>query len=133
VSWYAPLVALHAIIAVVGVGLCGAIPLAARQDGPGAAHTSLLERLLGLNRLSLVAMFITGALLEAAAHGGYHEHWWFRLSVALLLVAGLSNARARAALRAGGDAQALARVRRWGFTLCAAVATITVLMEVKPF
>ncbi len=62
---------------------------------------------------------------------------WFKASIAVLAVIGFSHARARVALRKGfapGGAPevALAAVERWGWTMCASVAVITLLMQMKP-
>jgi hypothetical protein len=135
VSPYTALVSLHVVIAVLGIGLCGAIPIVARQ---ASMTTDLLESLLRYTRWSLVGMALTGGLLDFAAGGGFHSSWWFRASVALLLFAGFAHARARAGLRkgfaTGGDGEvARRRVQRWGLTLCTTIALITALMEAKPF
>jgi hypothetical protein len=138
-SPYTAIISLHVIIAVLGIGLCGAIPIVARQARLAASvKTDLLESLFRYTRWSLVAIALTGALLDFAAGGGFHSSWWFRVSVALLLLAGFSGARARAALRKGfapgADSEvALRRVQRWGLTMCTTVALITALMEAKPF
>ncbi len=83
-------------------------------------------------------MMVTGALLDAVAHGAYHESGWFRASFALLVFLGVALSRARASLRKAhardGDLEgALRRVERWGWSMCATVVLITGLMEVKPF
>ena len=138
-SPYTGIISLHVIIAVLGIGLCGAIPIVARQARLAApAQTDLLESLFRYTRWSLVAIALTGGLLDFAAGGGFHSSGWFRASVALLLFAGFAWARGRAALRkglaTGADADAaLRRVRRWGLTMCMTVALITALMEAKPF
>jgi hypothetical protein len=136
-SPYTAIISLHVIIAVLGIGLCGAIPIVARQARLAASvKTDLLESLFRYIRWSLVAIALTGGLLDFAAGGGFHSSWWFRASVALLLFAGFSWARARAALRKGlgADGEApLRRVQRWGLTMCTTVALITALMEAKPF
>jgi hypothetical protein len=136
-SPYTAIISLHVIIAVLGIGLCGAIPIVARQARLAASgKTDLLESLFRYIRWSLVAIALTGGLLDFAAGGGFHSSWWFRASVALLLFAGFSWARARAALRKGlgADGEApLRRAQRWGLTMCTTVALITALMEAKPF
>ena len=133
-SPYTGIISLHVIIAVLGIGLCGAIPIVARQARLAApAQTDLLESLFRYTRWSLVAIALTGGLLDFAAGGGFHSSWWFRVSVALLLFTGFAWARGRAALRKADGESALRRVQRWGLTMCTAVALITALMEAKPF
>lgn len=140
-SLYVATLAIHGIVAVVGIGLLGAIPIAAasaRRAGPGAASQTLLEALFRYTRWSLAIMLVTGALIDFTVKGAFHESGWFRASFVLLFVVGFSHARARAALRqgltSGDDAQAtLRRVERWGWLMTATVTLIVVLMEVKPF
>ena len=139
---YVPVLALHVVVAVVGVGLFGAIPIVAgyaRRAGVAPAERAgPLEPLFRSTRWSLAAIAVTGVLLEGASGGAFHESGWFRTSFALLVFLGFSHARARAALRAGlaaaaGPERALRRVERWGWTMCVTVASIAVLMEAKPF
>lgn len=141
-SAYAPLVASHVIVAVVGIGLLGAVPLVARAARRAAltvpASAALLEPLLRATRWSLAVMALTGILLDVAVRGAFHSGGWFRASFALLVFVGFAHARARAGLRkapapAADAAAALRRVERWGWAMCATVALIAALMEVKPF
>jgi len=78
-------------------------------------------------------MALTGGLLDYAAGGGFHSSGWFRASVALFLLLAVMQARARAALRKGLASGTFRRVERWGWTMCATVVLIVVLMEIKPF
>ena len=132
----------HVIVAVLGVGLVGALPIAARKArhaGLGLSALAVYVPPLALTvRLSLFLAFSSGDLLYFAAHGEFLEAWWFRLSVLLVVVTALCLARANAALTRGlsgeFDAPAvLRRIERWGFTSAIAVACIVVLMEWKPF
>jgi hypothetical protein len=89
-------------------------------------------------RLSLLLAFASGALLDFAFHGAFHEAWWFRLSGLLVVLTAVCLARARAALTRGLSGAvtvpaALRRMESWGFTSVIAVACIVVLMEWKPF
>ena len=131
--WHWSVLSLHVVIAVIGLGPLAAIPLAARamRGAPvvAAAPIVWLERLFLSTRLSLLAMFASGAWLELLSGGAYHESGWFRMSVVLLLAAGISHALARAALRRGSTA--LRSVEGWSWLACGLVALIVVLMEVK--
>lgn len=136
-----PILVLHVVIAVVGVGVFGAIPIvaaAARQETASLANTDALATLFRYTRWSLVLILTTGVLVEYAAHGAFHTSGWFRTSFGLLLLLGFAHARARATFRKanadGGDrARALRRVEGWGWTMCVTVVIITLLMEAKPF
>jgi hypothetical protein len=144
---YAVAVAIHVLVAVLGVGLVGAIPIAARIARRGAAAVSaagqarsvepILAVLLLATQLAFLVMVITGVLLDVAMAGAFHRTAWFQVSIAVLLVVGLSHARARAALRSarapdGPRDAALGRVERWGIVMCVGVATLALLMQVKP-
>jgi hypothetical protein len=78
-------------------------------------------------QLGLGAMLLTGILLDWSAAGGFHRMTWFQVSMAVLVVLGISLGRARAALRH----HELRRVEQWGWAMCAAVAVVTLLMQVK--
>jgi len=136
-SLYAAVISLHVIVAVVGIGLLGAVPLVAAYGGRAglapSATAGLLESLLRYTRWSLATMALTGGLLDYAAGGGFHSSGWFRASVALFLLLAVMQARARAALRKGLASGTFRRVERWGWTMCATVVLIVVLMEIKPF
>jgi len=132
----------HVLVAVLGVGLIGALPLAARSARhAGLAFGSLgvwVPSLLLAVRVSLFLAFSSGALLDFVAEGAYHEAIWFRLAGLLLVATAIFLARARAALTLGLSGGlpapvALQRIERWGFTSVIAVACIVVLMEWKPF
>jgi hypothetical protein len=139
---YSTTLALHVVVAVVGIGLIGAIPLVARFARRAgelpSARSSLLDALFRYTRLSLATMALTGGVLDFTVGGAFHSTGWFRVSVGLLLVAAFSHARARAALRkylASDSAVGpnLWYVERWGWAACATVALMAVLMEAKPF
>jgi hypothetical protein len=141
--------AAHVIVAVVGTGLVGAVPIVARlarRGGQGlASKRALLEVLLRVTRWGLAIMAVTAVLLDLAAGGAFHAAGWFRASGALFVLLGFSHARARAALRKGrgadpandGDASrdedTLRRIERWGWTMYATVALLAALMALKPF
>ncbi|APR79618.1 Hypothetical protein A7982_04965 [Minicystis rosea] len=139
-SLYTVMLALHVITAVSGAGLLGAIPIAARsarRAGPSASSGATLEALLRYTRVSFFLLLATGAAIDFSVNGAFHGTGWFRASFALLVLVGFSHGRARAALKRGlaptGDPEASLRsVERLGYAMCAAVALIVVLMEVKP-
>jgi hypothetical protein len=142
VTLYAAAVSAHVVIAIVGLGVIGAVPIGAattRRAGLGlVALQAWVKPLLLCTRISLLLLFLTGALLDFVAQGAFHDTVWFRLSVALLVVAGIGQGLARGTLRRGlagqiEEARALRRIQRLGFTSAAAVACIAVLMETKPF
>ena len=128
---YAVAIAIHVLVAVLAVGLVGAVPLAARlaqTAGQPAGAAALLRALLVAVQVGLGVMLLTGVLLDFAVAGGFHHMRWFQLSIAVLVFLGLSLGRARAALRE----HAFRAVERWGWAMCASVAAITVLMQLKP-
>jgi len=141
VTLYAVAVVVHVLAAVLAVGLVGAIPLTARlgraSDGAMAGSEKVLGTLLRAVQVGLVVILLTGGLLDLSAAGAFHRTGWFRVAIAIFVVLGGSLGRARAALRRGfapGGVRenALARVERWGWTMCALVAVIVILMQMKP-
>jgi hypothetical protein len=138
---YTALLVSHVIIAVLGLGSIAAIAIvaaAARTTGRASTEVKAwLGPLLRSSVFSLAAMLVTGLLLDMAVRGVFHKAWWFRLSVLLLLATGALHGQARRAVRKGlakanaGEA-VLQRVQRIAYGMCALIATITVLMELKP-
>ena len=131
---YVVAIVLHVLVAVLAVGLVGAIPITARLARKSAGQLIAAERILGAflraMQAGFVVMLLTGVLLDVSASGAFHRTGWFKASVAVLVVIGFSHARARAALRRGN---ALERVEQWGWAMCALVALIVILMQMKPF
>jgi len=141
VTLYTVALALHGLVAVLAIGLVGAIPIAARaarrSEADFGGSSALLATLLRVVQLGLGVMFFTGALIDFAAAGAFHRTGWFKLSLALFVVIAISLGRARAALRRGlasADVRraALDRVERWGWATCASVALVTLVMLTKP-
>jgi hypothetical protein len=137
---YVVAVAIHVVVAVLAVGVVGAIPVTARIARMSAAGFEGSQRALGvllrILQIGLAVMLLTGVLLDLSMAGAFHRTGWLKASVVVLVGVGFSHARARAALRgaltAGGDREgALTRVERWGWAMCAAVALITILMQTK--
>jgi len=126
IKLYIPTLVLHVLVAVPGLGSIASIAIVtrtARRAGRGPA-----EALPGLGplarclALSLALMLATGILLDLLAKGAFHNFWWFRGSLLLLILAVLHDLDT-----------VLPRVERLAFAVCTLIAAITVLMEVKPF
>jgi hypothetical protein len=133
---------LHVLAGVLIIGLVGAVPLTARLARTSSVQLTGTERILGALlralQVGVVTMLLTGALLDILAAGAFHRTAWFKASVALLALIGVSLWRARTALRRGfapGGAResALRRLEQWGWTMFAAVALITILMQTRAF
>lgn len=140
---YLPILAIHVIVAVLGLGSIASVALVsatARRAGRGSTDAAAwLQPLLRYSALSLAAMLVTGALLDFTAGGAFHEFWWFRGSAILLIATGALHGQARRAMRVGlanegrgGDVM-LRRIERIAVIMCALIAVIAILMEVKPF
>lgn len=131
---YAVAVVVHVVVAVLAIGLVGAVPITARLARLSPGDLAGAERILGVllraMQVGFFLMVLTGVLVDVSAAGPFHRTGWFKASIAVLVVIGFSHARARAALRRGN---ALDRVERWGWAMCASVALITILMQMKPF
>lgn len=141
-SVYTSVLVLHVIVAVLGLGSIASIAIVAAVAGRAgrcaADALTWLSLLLRYSALSLGAMLATGILLGATSAGAVHEAWWFRGSALLLLLTGAVHSRARRAVRvglanAGNGDDAVRRVARLAYGMCALITVIAVLMEVKPF
>jgi hypothetical protein len=137
---YAVAIATHIVVAVLGIGLVGAVPLVARwtRGTGGSADTrNLLAVLLRSTQLAFAAMVVTGILLDVSVAGAFHRAGWFQLSVVVLAFVGFSHARARVALRSAPSVAvpdlALRGVERWGVAMCVGIAALALLMQLKPF
>jgi hypothetical protein len=87
--------------------------------------------------ICLAALLVTGILLDLVAHGAFRQSWWFRGSALLLIATGALHGWARRTVRTGTGKDigsvVLIRVQRIAYGMCALIAAITMLMEVKPF
>jgi hypothetical protein len=131
VMLYTIAIAIHVVVAVVAIGLVGAIPITARFARRAPAQLvgvdTVLAMLVRAVQLGLVAMLLSGVLLDVSVDGAYHATGWFRGSALLFIAVAFSVARARSALRRGD----LAGVERWGWIASALVALVTLLMRTK--
>jgi hypothetical protein len=139
---YTSVLVVHVLVAVLGLGSIASVAIVAATAGRvGRRSTGALTwlgPLLRYSAFSLAAMLATGMLLGITSAGAVHEAWWFRGSALLLVATGALHARARRTVRRGlaneGDGDlTLRRVARLAYGMCALIAVIAVLMEVKPF
>jgi hypothetical protein len=138
---YTSVLVAHVLVAVLGLGSIASIAVVAVAGKAGrraAEALTWLGPLLRYSAFSLGAMLATGILLGATSAGAVHKAWWFRASALLLLLTGVLHGRARRAVRfgltnAGNGDVAVRRVARLAYGMCALVAVIAALMEVKPF
>jgi len=141
-NWVIYTLSLHVLIAVLGIGTIGALPIAARSArlaslAPDALAVSVRPLLLAA-RISLLLVFASGAAVDFAFGGAFHRAAWFRLAGLLVVATALCLGRASVALARAlsgglGAPVALRRVEFWGFMSVIAVACVVVLMEWKPF
>jgi hypothetical protein len=140
-STYSIAIATHVVVAVLGIGSLASIPITAgfarRASIPLSVSGGIIQALLRFSRWSLAIVFVSGALLDLSVGGAFHSSSWFRASVVLMLFLGFSHARAMRRLRVGlasgiDEGGTLRAVQRWGWTMCATVGVVVVLMEWKP-
>ena len=137
---YTSVLVAHVLVAVLGLGSIASVAIvasAARRVGRGSAEVpTSLGPLLRYSGFSLGVMLATGILLGLASGGAVHAAGWFRVSALLLVATGILHAQARRVVRRGvaenGDLT-LRRVERIAYGMCALIAVIAALMEVKPF
>ena len=140
-SLFTLVIALHVIVAIVGVGLLGAIPIVAswaRQATVSAAErATVLEPLFRYTRVSLVLVFLSGGAADYSAQGAFHTAGWFRASALLVIAIAIMQIRASLIMRKGLTSTdvlgALRRVERSSWASCGAVVVIAFLMAAKPF
>ncbi len=123
-------VALHAAIAVLGIGQVGAIAILARTSD--RALVPAIGRLAGTATWSLVLLLITGGIVTYFGPAFFVGMWWFRVSIALFLILGALNGQMRRAFRSA-DKTSLPRIEKLAWTMCVLVLAIVVLMEAKPW
>jgi hypothetical protein len=139
---YISLIVAHVLVAVLGLGSIASVAIVAataRRAGSGSTGASVwLGPLLRCSELSLAAMLATGVLMDLMVGGEFRAAWWFRGSALLLVTTGVLQAQARRAVRRelvseDDGAVVLRRVEWIAYGMCALIAVIAVLMEVKPF
>ena len=139
---FTPVLVLHVVVAVLGLGSILSIAIVAaglrRANRDVREMSASLAPLLRLSAVSLAAIFLSGALMDALVRGSFHDRWWFRLSALLLVLTGALHARARRIVRRGleadtGASAGLRGLERLAYGMSALIAAITVLMETRPF
>jgi len=127
---------IHVVAAILGLGQIGAIVVLA---SPGAAaeggRLSALPPLVRTTRWSLVAVLLSGALVEYASGGAFHGTWWFRASFVGVIALGAVNGRLGRVLQKSAPAdgeRTLRGVARSAWLMCALTAGIAVLMTLRP-
>jgi hypothetical protein len=135
---YAVAIVAHVVVAVLAIGLVGAIPITARwaRRSEASGTDVVLATLLRAVQVGFALMLVTGLLLDLSVEGAFHRTGWFKVSMGLLVVVGVSLGRTRASLvRAVAPGSKrdvdLGRVERWGWVTCGGVALVTVLMQSK--
>jgi hypothetical protein len=133
-------IVLHVIVAILGVGqvtgLTVVAAVARRSPPPSAAIWTALKRLARGASWSLLVMLLTGLWLEVLAGGVHGRSVWFPAAVVLFFVCGALLGMTQRSLRRGevaGDASVLSGVATRGGIVCALVAIIAALMQLKPW
>src|SRR5215475_5623594 len=89
---YNSLLAVHVLVAVLGLGSIASIAIVtaiARRAGRDTKDVALWAApLLRYSALSLATMLVTGVLLDLTVAGALSRTWWFRVSVLLILATG---------------------------------------------
>jgi hypothetical protein len=137
---FALAISVHVVTAVLGLGqIVGTAVLASSlpPDAPVAPAALVALRRFGrATSWALALMLLSGVLVEYASGGSFHDAWWFRLSLLLLVALGALQGRIRGVLRkveAAKDGLLLRGVVRIALAMCAIVAVVAVLMELKPW
>jgi len=132
---YSILLSLHVVTAILGLGQVvglGVLASTARAEPP-AAVVETLRRLARGTAWAALIMLLSGAGIEYAVGGAYHDSRWFRGSVLLLVAIGALNGSTRRILRNWeSSARPLQRVARNAWLMALLVAAAAVLMELKP-
>jgi len=142
-NWYQTGLAVHALVAVLGIGPVLAIALLAGEARAGSdrlpATLASMARLARITSISLGLMLLSGIGLMIPTRGAYGAAWWFRIAFVLFLVLGFFNGQLQRAVRVAGgaasdaSARAVARLSTLAWTMCGIVAVIVILMAAKPF
>lgn len=133
-------VALHVVTAILGLGqIAGMAVVASTHAGEATISQSTwgaVERLVRGASWSLLVMIVTGILIAyLVGFEFYGKHLWLRASFAATLVVGALVGTLRRALKKRselGEARVMKRVATSAWIMCALVALIATLMELKP-
>jgi hypothetical protein len=133
-------IALHVVVAILGIGQVTGLTVVAaiaKRSSPIAPATwAALKQLARGASWSLLVMLLTGLWLEALAGGAHGRSLWFPIAFVLFVVCGALLGMTQGALRKGeaaGNASVLPGVVTRGWALCALVAIIAALMQLKPW
>jgi hypothetical protein len=129
---YSLILVIHVLSAILGLGPVAAVAMLAamaRRNGALEPVSTPISTLLKFSGFSLALLLVTGILLDLVADGAFRGTWWYRLSLLLMIAIGALHGISRGAARKG----LLARVEMLSYGMCALIAVMTILMEVKPF
>jgi hypothetical protein len=135
--------ALHALVAVLGVGQVLALVVLASEARAGGDRLpvtlGLMRTLARIIGISLGLMLLSGIGVMIPTRGAYGAAWWFRIAFLLFIVLGAFNGMLQRALRvasgpaSSGSAAAVARISTLAWSMVGIVAVIVTLMAAKPF
>jgi len=142
-NYYLVALALHAIVAVLGIGQVVAL-LVLATDAQKASDRlpwtlSIMGRLSRIVGISLGLMFLTGIAVMIPTSGAYGRAWWFRIAFLLFIALGACHGMLQKAVRvAGGSAAdaraaAVARLPTLAWVMVGIATVIVFLMASKPF
>lgn len=142
-NYYLVALALHAIVAVLGIGQVLAL-LVLASDAQKASDRlpwtlSIMGRLARVVGISLGLMLLTGIVVMLPTGGAYGRAWWFRIAFLLFIALGACNGMLQRAIRvAGGSAAdartaAVARLPTLTWLMVGIATVIVFLMASKPF
>jgi hypothetical protein len=142
-NWYQVALAVHALIAVLGVGQVLALVFLANEARAGSdrlpATLAVMRRVARVIGISLGLMLLSGIGVMIPTRGAYGAAWWFRVAFLLFIVLGGFNGMLQRALRVAsgpaspGSAAAVARLSTLAWSMVGIVAVIVILMAAKPF
>jgi hypothetical protein len=137
---YSLLVCLHVITAILGLGPLTALAVATTWSPSTPSTPFPYERIVRLMQIvgwSLLGLLVTGCVIIAMTHGALGETRWMRISFGLFVVLGFLHGMSRRLLRRAHRATPPAPLPKlFGrilWAMCTVVATITYLMEAKPW
>ncbi len=138
-NFYPILLSVHVVTAILGLGQIVGTAIVATStstNAPVAPGTLTALRRLGRGTgAALGIMLLSGVLLDYTSGGAFHKMLWYRISFLLLVALGALQGGIRRTLRKverEPDGRALRGVVRLSGAMCAVVAVIAILMEVKP-